>query len=116
MKKLNVFFLVYKIVILVLVLAVLAWGLYSVYEYAEDIKTGENTFGSGLGVAIVLVLNIIADAALMVLTLPGLIAAICCKSNLKRKIDIIHFALVTISPAVSFAIFYIATAIVSNMA
>ena len=116
MKKLDVFLLVYKIVILLLVLAVLVWGLYAVYEYAEDVKTGENTFGSGLGVAIVLVLNVIADAALIVLSLPGLITSICRKTAPSRKRDVIHFALITASPAVSFGIFYIVTLIVTNMA
>ena len=116
MKKLDVFLLVYKIVILLLVLAVLVWGLCAVYEYAEDVKAGENTFGSGLGVAIVLVLNVIADAALIVLSLPGLITSIRRKTAQSRKRDVIHFALITASPAVSFGIFYIVTLIVTNMA
>ena len=115
MKKLDVFLLIYKILMLLLVLAVLAWGLYGVYEYAEDIKTGENTFGSGLGVAIVLVLSIIVDAALIVLSLPGLITSICRKTNPYRKRDVIHFALLTASPCISFGVFYIVTLITTQL-
>lgn len=115
MKKLDIFFLVYKIVILVLVVAVLAWGLYCVYDYVNVAKTEENNIGSALGVAVALILSIIADAALVVLSLPGLIVSICNKTNLKRKRDIVHFSILTASPAVGFAIFYLVTTLATNM-
>ncbi len=115
MKKLNVFLLVYKIIILVLVLAVLAWGLYCVYDYVRVAKTDENNIGSALGVAVALILTVIADATLIVLSLPGLITSICYKTNLKRKRDIIHFSLLTASPALSFGLFYLVTTLATNM-
>ena len=114
MKKLTVFFLIYKILILVLVLAVLAWGLYCVFDYANAVKTDTDNLGTALGLAIVLVFSIIFDAALLVLTLPGFITALCRKSNLKRKRDVIHFALLTISPAFSVGVFYVITMIVTS--
>ena len=116
MKKLDVFLLIYKIIILLLVVAVLAWGLYHVLDYANAIKTDTGDLGTAFGVAVALILTVIFDAALIVLSLPGLITSICRKTAPSRKRDVIHFALITASPAVSFGIFYIVTLIVTNMA
>ena len=115
MKKLNLFLLIYKILILLLVVAVLAWGLYCVFDYANAIKTDTDDLGTALGVAIVLIFSMIFDAALIVLALPGLIISLARKTNPKRKREIIHFSLITASPIVSFGIFYLVTLIVTQL-
>ncbi len=120
MKKLNIFLMIYKIILLILILAVLAWGIYCEIDYVhsasitDDSDFGES-LGNALGIVVVLLLTIIADAALIVLALPGLIVSLCYKTNLTRKKDIIHFALLTASPAVSFGVFYIIMMIATNM-
>ena len=116
MKKLDVFLLIYKIIILLLVVAVLAWGLYCIFDYAHAVKTDTDDFGTALGVAVVLILTIIFDSALILLALPGLIVSLCYKTNTARKRDIIHFSLITASPAVCFGVYYIITLIVTSMA
>ena len=116
MKKLNLFLLIYKILILLLVVGVLAWGLKFSIEFQNLIKTGEDDFDSAMGMVLIIIFTIIADAVLIVLALPGLITAICRKTNPTRKRDIIHFALLTASPAVAFGIFWLVTSILNNMA
>ena len=49
MKKLNLFLLIYKILILLLVVAVLTWGLKFSIEFQNLIKTGEADLDSALG-------------------------------------------------------------------
>lgn len=120
MKKLDIFLLIYKIVILVLVVAVLAWGCYTTIDAANKVlaSDGEDnsaSFGNALSIVVVIILSVIADGALIVLALPGLITSICYKANEKRKRDIIHFALITASPAVSFGICYIVITVCTNM-
>lgn len=115
MKKLNLFLLIYKIIILLLVVAVLAWGVYCVLDYAHAIKTDTDDLGTALGVAIVLIFSMIFDAALIVLALPGLIISLARKTNPNRKREIIHFSLITASPIVSFGIFYLVTLIVTQL-
>lgn len=120
MKKLDIFLLIYKILLLVLVVAVLAWGVYCEIDYvnsariADDSDFGES-FGNAIGIVVVLLLTVIFDAALIVLALPGLIVSLCRKTNPTRKRDIIHFALLTASPAVSFGVFYVIMMIATNM-
>ena len=115
MKKLNLFLLIYKILILLLVVAVLAWGLYCVLDYAHAIKTDTDDIGTALGVAIVLIFSMIFDAALIVLALPGLIISLARKTNPKRRRQIVHFSLLTSSPIISFGVFYIVTLIVTQL-
>lgn len=121
MKKLDIFLLVYKIVLLVLVVAVLAWGVYSVVDAVNkviDAKEGQDnsaSFGNALTIVVTIIISVIADAALMLLAVPGLIVSICYKTNIKRKRDIIHFAAITASPAVSFGIYYVITTVCSNI-
>jgi hypothetical protein len=115
MKKINLFLLIYKVILLLLVLAVLAWGLYCIFDYANAVKTDTDDLGTALGVAIVLIFSMIFDAALILLALPGLILSICRKTNPKRKREVVHFSLLTASPIVSFGIFYLVTLIVTQL-
>lgn len=115
MKKLNLFLLIYKILILLLVVAVLAWGLYCMFDYANAVKTDTDDIGTALGVAIVLIFSMIFDAALIVLALPGLIISLARKTNPKRRREVVHFSLLTASPIVSFGVFYIVTLIVTQL-
>lgn len=120
MKKLDIFLLVYKIVLLLLVLAVLVWGAYSVIDSANKVieaKGQDNSasFGSAIAIVVILIVSIVADIALILLAVPGLVVSICVKNNPKRKMHIIHFSLITASPALSFAIYYVITTICTNM-
>ena len=116
MKKLDVFLLIYKILILLLVVVVLAWGLRFPFEFAGLIRSGSDDFDSAMGMVVIIIFTIIADAVLLLLTLPGLITAICRKSNPVRKRDIIHFSLLTAAPALSFGIFVLVCRSVIKMA